>query len=155
MELGERIRTLRQERGLSQEALAERLGISRQAVVKWEYGRVNPSTANLIALGQIFEVPLTDLVPEVTGARRRRNMLSHLPALLSAVTLALAALTLLALLHAKTKAVPTGIIGYADGPTAVFVTGIPVPLSLLAGLTILAALATLAAFVLLRRRRKG
>ncbi len=38
MELGEKIKTLRSERGLSQEALAARLEISRQAVAKWESG---------------------------------------------------------------------------------------------------------------------
>lgn len=153
MELGKRIRALRQEKGLSQEALAERLGISRQAVVKWEHGTANPSTANLIALSQILEVPLAELVSGKAEEAEPPKRRSRLPLALSIVTLALAVLTLLALLHAKSMAVPTGIIGYADGPTAVFVTGIPVPLSLLAGLTILAALATLAAFVLLRKRK--
>ena len=38
MELGKRIRALRQEKGLSQEALAEQLEITRQAVAKWECG---------------------------------------------------------------------------------------------------------------------
>ena len=49
-ELGARIRTLRKERGLSQEALAQALEVSRQAVTKWEDGSSLPSTANLFAL---------------------------------------------------------------------------------------------------------
>lgn len=44
-ELGARIRTLRKERGLSQEALAQALEVSRQAVTKWEDGSSLPSTA--------------------------------------------------------------------------------------------------------------
>ena len=48
-ELGTRIRTLRKERGLSQEALAQALEVSRQAVTKWEDGSSLPSTANLFA----------------------------------------------------------------------------------------------------------
>lgn len=51
-ELGARIRTLRKERGLSQEALAQALEVSRQAVTKWEDGSSLPSTAKpLRALG--------------------------------------------------------------------------------------------------------
>ena len=53
-ELGARIRTLRKERGLSQEALAQALEVSRQAVTKWEDGSSLPSTANLFALAGFF-----------------------------------------------------------------------------------------------------
>lgn len=58
MTLQEHIRTLRKERGLSQEALAEALGVSRQAVTKWEDGSALPSTANLLSLADFFGVPL-------------------------------------------------------------------------------------------------
>ena len=50
MDIGTRIRELRLERGLSQEALAEQLGVSRQAVTKWESGASAPSTAKLLEL---------------------------------------------------------------------------------------------------------
>lgn len=60
-ELGARIRTLRKERGLSQEALAQALEVSRQAVTKWEDGSSLPSTANLFALAGFFSVPLAEL----------------------------------------------------------------------------------------------
>lgn len=154
MKLGERIRTLRQEKGLSQEALAERLEISRQAVVKWEHGTANPSTANLIALSQILEVPLTELVPGKTEGTESPKKAPLLLFALLAVTLALAVLTLLTLLRARSMAVPAGVIGYADGPTAVFVTGVPVSPLLMAGLTIAAALATLAVFALRHHRNR-
>ena len=60
-ELGTRIRVLRKERGLSQEALAQALEVSRQAVTKWEDGSSLPSTANLFALSGFFGVPLAEL----------------------------------------------------------------------------------------------
>ena len=43
-DLGARIRAARQAAGLSQEKLAERLGLTRQAVIKWETGQSAPST---------------------------------------------------------------------------------------------------------------
>ena len=68
-ELGARIRALRKERGLSQEALAQALEVSRQAVTKWEDGSSLPSTANLFALSGFFGVPLAELTgtPEVSA----------------------------------------------------------------------------------------
>ena len=68
-ELGTRIRALRKERGLSQEALAQALEVSRQAVTKWEDGSSLPSTANLFALSGFFGVPLAELTgtPERTA----------------------------------------------------------------------------------------
>ena len=65
---GETIRKLRQEKKLSQEALAERVGVSRQAVTKWESGQSAPSTENLLLLAQIFEVDLNIFVAEPLSA---------------------------------------------------------------------------------------
>ena len=56
MDLGSRIRALRTERQLSQEIVAEQLHVSRQAVAKWESGASLPSTANLLALCELFGV---------------------------------------------------------------------------------------------------
>ena len=66
---GSRLRKLRKERGLSQEALAQALEVSRQAVTKWEDGSSLPSTANLFALSGFFGVPLAELTgtPEVAA----------------------------------------------------------------------------------------
>ena len=68
-ELGARIRTLRKDRGLSQEALAQALEVSRQAVTKWEDSSSLPSTVNLFALSDFFGVPLAELTgtPEVAA----------------------------------------------------------------------------------------
>ena len=60
--LGERIRAARQAAGLSQEKLAERLGLTRQAVTKWETGQSAPSTENLLRLAEVLGVPMTALL---------------------------------------------------------------------------------------------
>ena len=54
MSLGERIKEQRKSSGLSQEKLAEFVGVSRQAVTKWETGQSAPSTENLFKLAEIF-----------------------------------------------------------------------------------------------------
>lgn len=61
MTIGEKIQELRKANGLSQEALAEQLNISRQAVSKWESGYSKPSTQNLIHLAAIFNVRVDQL----------------------------------------------------------------------------------------------
>ena len=67
MGMGERIRKLRTEKGLSQEALAMALGISRQAVAKWEGEQSAPSAANLTAMAALVEVPVTAITAPEPG----------------------------------------------------------------------------------------
>lgn len=62
MTLGETIQSLRKSHGLSQDALAERLEVSRQAVSKWERDEAVPELDKLVALSQVFEVTLDELV---------------------------------------------------------------------------------------------
>ena len=61
MLLGEKIRELRMRQGLSQEALAARLGVSRQAVSKWEKNLSYPDTENLLALAALLGVSSDEL----------------------------------------------------------------------------------------------
>jgi len=61
MTLGERIKEQRSKNGFSQEKIAELVGISRQAVTKWETGQSVPSMANLMTLSEIFGVSLGEL----------------------------------------------------------------------------------------------
>ncbi len=56
MNLGEKIYKLRKEKGLSQEALAELLGTTRQAISKWENNQGFPETEKLLVLSNVFEV---------------------------------------------------------------------------------------------------
>lgn len=62
MELKKRLVGLRRGRGLTQDELAREVGVTRQAVSKWERGIIAPSTLNLIALGQLYGIPLDELV---------------------------------------------------------------------------------------------
>ena len=54
MSLGEKIKACRQNAGMSQEKVAELVGVSRQAVTKWEVNQSAPNTENLFKLAEIF-----------------------------------------------------------------------------------------------------
>lgn len=62
IEIANRLVELRKANNLSQEALAEKLGISRQAVSKWERAEASPDTDNLILLARLYGVSLDDLL---------------------------------------------------------------------------------------------
>ena len=66
--LGRRIQEARKAAGLSQESLGERLGVSRQAVSKWENGTSEPNTSNLMALARLYGIPAEDLLKGVESA---------------------------------------------------------------------------------------
>ena len=63
--LGEAIKARRMECNMTQEFVAGELGVSRQAVSKWESGASDPSTANLLALCRLFQVQPEELLREV------------------------------------------------------------------------------------------
>ena len=71
MTLGQRIQELRKQSNLSQEALGEKLGVSRQAVSRWEMDGAVPEVDKLIAMGRLFGVDLNDMLqvdqPRPTG----------------------------------------------------------------------------------------
>lgn len=60
--IARRLATRRKQAGLSQEALADKLGVSRQAVSKWERAESLPDTDNLIALATIYGLTLDELL---------------------------------------------------------------------------------------------
>ena len=62
MTTGEKIAALRRENGFSQEALGEKLGLSRQAVSKWESDQAVPTMDNLVELSRLFGVPVDTLL---------------------------------------------------------------------------------------------
>ena len=62
MEFAEKLTLLRRREGMSQEQLADRLGITRQSVSKWESGASVPELAKLIAIADLFGVSLDYLM---------------------------------------------------------------------------------------------
>lgn len=62
LEIANRLQKLRKEKGYSQEQLALELGISRQAVSKWERAEASPDTDNLICLAKLYGVSLDELL---------------------------------------------------------------------------------------------
>lgn len=62
VEIADRLIKLRKEKGLSQEELADRLGVSRQAVSKWERAAASPDTDNLITLAKLYGISLDELL---------------------------------------------------------------------------------------------
>ena len=68
--LSEQLGRLRHDKGITQEELALFLGISPQAVSKWESGASDPSTSNLLALARLYGVSAEELLREAAGTQR-------------------------------------------------------------------------------------
>lgn len=64
MKFAEKLLNLRMDRGYSQEALAEELGVSRQAISKWELGTTLPETDKIILISDFFDVSIDYLLKE-------------------------------------------------------------------------------------------
>jgi len=62
IEIANRLLELRKGKKFSQEELAEKIGVSRQAVSKWERAESSPDTDNLIELARLYEVSLDELL---------------------------------------------------------------------------------------------
>lgn len=64
MDFGQKLKEIRKTEGLSQEQLAEKIGVSRQAITKWETGKGLPDIENMMILAEIFKTTLDDLVSQ-------------------------------------------------------------------------------------------
>ncbi|GAB6434004.1 MULTISPECIES: helix-turn-helix domain-containing protein [Bacillus] len=62
MSLGEQLKKLRESKGFSQEDVAKKIGVTRQAVYKWENGKSYPDIDNLILLSEMYNVTLDELI---------------------------------------------------------------------------------------------
>lgn len=84
MTLGQRIQALRKQHGLSQEGLGERLGVSRQAISRWEMDGAVPEVDKLIAMARLFGVSLNQLLgveePEQPVSEANRCLMAGVPA---------------------------------------------------------------------------
>mgnify|MGYP004477281583 CR=1 FL=1 len=70
LELVEKLQKLRKDNNLSQEQLAEKIGVSRQAISKWERGEATPDSDNLICLAKIYNISLDELI----SSKENNNM---------------------------------------------------------------------------------
>ena len=95
MTLGNKIQALRKQAGFSQETLADAMGVSRQAVSKWETEQSYPDTENLLALAELFQVSADELAglrheaspAEPPEKKRNTKLFWLLPAVLAAIAL--------------------------------------------------------------------
>ena len=71
--LGEVLKAHRMRCQMTQEFVAEALGVSRQAVSKWETGTADPSTSNLLALAKLFGVSAEELLRQVDRTDAEEN----------------------------------------------------------------------------------
>lgn len=62
MSIGQNIAARRKQLKLSQEYIANQLGVSRQSVSKWETGQTEPTTKNLVELAHLFDISVSELV---------------------------------------------------------------------------------------------
>ena len=164
--LKDNLKALRKSKGLTQEEFASRLHVVRQTVSKWESGQSAPDAETLLRIGEIMDVPVSDLLGETLPSaepdaaavlaeklsvvteqlsreaerKRRFRRAVSVAALVLVLAFALwAALTLFSL-HGLAPVPESQIIGGADGPTSVFVSVrvYPAELAILALVQVLA-----------------
>lgn len=70
MTFGEKLKSLRRQAGMSQEQLAEKLGVSRQAVTKWETDGGIPDIENIMAVSALFDISIDELFSNERGGKR-------------------------------------------------------------------------------------
>ena len=73
IKLADRIVALRKENGYSQEVLAEKLWLSRESISKWERAEASPDTDNLIALAQVYNMTLDELLGNDQSAPKKET----------------------------------------------------------------------------------
>lgn len=78
MSFSEKILYLRTRNGMSQEVLADKLSVSRQAVSKWESGVTLPETDKLIAISDMFRVSLDYLLKESSKEHKKSHSTENL-----------------------------------------------------------------------------
>lgn len=75
MTFAEKLKFIRKQAGMSQEQLAEKLGVSRQAVTKWETDAGIPDIENIMAISALFDISIDELLSNERGAKKSTDYL--------------------------------------------------------------------------------
>ena len=75
MTFAEKLKSIRKQAGMSQEQLAEKLGVSRQAVTKWETDAGIPDIENIMAISALFDISIDELLSSEKGAKKPTDYL--------------------------------------------------------------------------------
>ena len=75
MTFAEKLRTIRKQAGMSQEKLAEKLNVSRQAITKWETEAGIPDIENIMAISALFGISIDELLSNEIGLKRETDYL--------------------------------------------------------------------------------
>lgn len=70
MTFAEKLKSIRKQAGMSQEQLAEKLGVSRQAVTKWETNAGIPDIENIMAISALFDISIDELLSNEKGTKQ-------------------------------------------------------------------------------------
>lgn len=79
MNFSEKLKEIRKNEGLSQEQLAEKIGVSRQAITKWETGKGLPDVENMVMIAEIFKTTLDELLRDSVSAAGQETGSRFLP----------------------------------------------------------------------------
>lgn len=83
MTLEEQIKHYRKQAGLSQEKMAEKIGVSRQAITKWENGTGTPDIANLMAIADLFQISVDELLSNEN--QRKSSLITYMKVVLNTI----------------------------------------------------------------------
>lgn len=75
MTFAEKLKSIRKQAGMSQEKLAEKLGVSRQAVTKWETDTGTPDIENILAISAAFDISVDELLGNEKAGRKQEDYL--------------------------------------------------------------------------------
>lgn len=78
MKFQDKLQILRKQKGMSQEKLAEEIGVSRQAVAKWELGQSVPDLDKVICLSDLFKITIDNLVKDYDDENCSRKLLNKI-----------------------------------------------------------------------------
>lgn len=73
MNFSDKLKEIRKSEGLSQEQLAEKIGVSRQAITKWETGKGLPDVENMVIIAEIFKTTLDELLQDSTARQEQKK----------------------------------------------------------------------------------